>query len=52
MARRPRPDGPQHLLALVRSAVPPVHPAGRPFIAAGLAIAAVGHRYRWLRGTG
>lgn len=52
MARRPRPDGPQHLLALVRSTVPPVHPAGFPFIAAGLATAAVGHNRRWLRRAG
>ena len=40
------------MLALVRSAIPPVHPAGRPFIAGGLAIAAVGRNYRWLRRTG
>ena len=40
------------MLALVRSAVPPVHPAGRPFIAGGLAIAAVGRNHRWLRRTG
>lgn len=48
MARRPRTIGPtasdpgfspQHALELVRSAVPPVHPAGRPFIGAGLALA-------------
>jgi phosphatidylserine decarboxylase len=40
------------VLELVRSAVPPIHPAGRPFIAAGLAVAAVGHDHRWLRRTG
>jgi phosphatidylserine decarboxylase len=40
------------MLELVRSSVPPIHPAGRPFIAAGLAVAAVGHRSRWLRRTG
>jgi len=39
VARRPPPADPQHLLELVRSTVPPVHPAGRPFISAGLAIA-------------
>jgi phosphatidylserine decarboxylase len=40
------------MLELVRSAVPPIHPAGRPFIAAGLAVAAVGRDHRWLRRTG
>jgi phosphatidylserine decarboxylase len=40
------------MLELVRSSVPPIHPAGRPFIAAGLAVAAVGYRSRWLRRTG
>lgn len=52
MARRPRPEGPQHLLALVRSTVPPVHPAGLPFIGAGLATAALGRNHRWLRSAG
>ena len=60
MARRPPPADPQHLLELVRSTVPPVHPAGRPFISAGLAIAAAGalgqavtgRNYRWLRRVG
>jgi phosphatidylserine decarboxylase len=41
---------------LVRSTVPPVHPAGLPFISAGLAAAlagaAAGRRYRWLRRGG
>jgi len=36
----------------VRSAVPPVHPAGRPFIAAGLGIAMAGRNHRWLRRAG
>jgi phosphatidylserine decarboxylase len=40
------------VLELVRSAVPPIHPAGRPFIATGLAVAAVGHDHRWLRRAG
>jgi len=40
------------MLELVRSTVPPIHPAGRPFIAAGLAVGAVGCRYRWLRRAG
>jgi len=55
MARRPDDtmrSGPQRLLALVRSSVPPIHPAGWPFIAAGLAVAGAGHRHRWLRRTG
>lgn len=55
MARRPDlPDqsGPQRLAALVRTAVPPVHPAGYPFIAAGLALAGVGRRNHWVRGLG
>lgn len=65
MARRPRTVGPtaedpafspQHALELVRSAVPPVHPAGRPFVAAGLAVtvagALAGRNHRWLRRAG
>ncbi len=60
MARRPPPADPQHILELVRSTVPPVHPAGRPFISAGLAIASAGilgqavtgRNYRWLRRAG
>lgn len=55
MARRPdleTQSGPQRLVALVRSSVPPVHPAGFPFIAAGLAVAALGRKRPWLRGVG
>lgn len=58
MARRPRTEdddqksGPERLLTLARSAVPPVHPAGFPFIAAGLAVAALGRRHPWLRRVG
>lgn len=61
MARRPRTIGPsasdpgfspQHTLELVRSAIPPVHPAGRPFVGAGLALALAGRRHRWLRRAG
>jgi phosphatidylserine decarboxylase len=40
------------MLELVRSSVPPIHPAGVPFISAGLAVAAVGYRSRWLRRAG
>lgn len=39
-------------MELVRSAIPPVHPAGRPFIAAGLGLALAGRNHRWLRRTG
>jgi len=61
VARRPRTVGPtaedpafspQHAYELVRSAVPPVHPAGRPFVAAGLGMALVGRNHRWLRRAG
>jgi phosphatidylserine decarboxylase len=58
VARRPRPaddslkSGPQRLVALVRSTVPPVHPAGLPFIGAALAVALAGRRSRWLRRAG
>ena len=37
---------------MVRSTIPPVHPAGRPFIAAGLALAFAGRNSRWLRRAG
>jgi phosphatidylserine decarboxylase len=40
------------LLDLVRSTIPPVHPAGLPFVSAGLGLAAAGRRRRWLRYTG
>ena len=40
------------MLELVRSTVPPVHPAGVPFVAAGLVVAAAGRHYRWLRRAG
>lgn len=55
MARRPDDplqSGPQRLAALVRSAVPPVHPAGLPFIAAGMTVAALGRNHRWVRRAG
>jgi phosphatidylserine decarboxylase len=53
-------QGPAHLLALVRSSIPPIHPAGRPFISAGLAVASAGavgqavtgRNLRWLRRFG
>jgi len=40
------------LVDLVRSTVPPVHPAGLPFIAGGLGLAAAGRRHRWVRTAG
>jgi phosphatidylserine decarboxylase len=58
VARRPRSAGenltfgPQRLLSLLRTTVPPVHPAGLPFISAGLGVALAGRRYRWLRRAG
>jgi phosphatidylserine decarboxylase len=55
MARRPDTElqsGPQRLAALVRTSVPPVHPAGFPFIAAGVAAAALGRKHRWMRSAG
>jgi phosphatidylserine decarboxylase len=39
-------------VSLVRSTVPPVHPAGLPFIAGALGVAVAGRRYRWLRRAG
>ncbi|OBK15062.1 phosphatidylserine decarboxylase [Mycobacterium asiaticum] len=36
----------------MRSTIPPVHPAGIPFVSAGLAVAAVGYRRRWVRRAG
>lgn len=53
VAKRPgSSQSPAHLIELVRSTVPPVHPSGLPFIGAGLALATVGYRHRWLRRTG
>jgi phosphatidylserine decarboxylase len=39
-------------VSLLRSTVPPVHPAGLPFISAGLGLALIGRRHRWARRTG
>jgi phosphatidylserine decarboxylase len=64
VARRPRHSAeegpsyqgptisPRHILQLVRETVPPVHPAGLPFISAGLALALLGRNHRWPRRTG
>jgi phosphatidylserine decarboxylase len=40
------------VLELIRSTVPPLHPAGRPFVAAGLGVALAGRHHRWLRRAG
>lgn len=40
------------LVDLVRSTVPPVHPAGLPFIAGGLGLAAAGRHHRLVRAAG
>jgi phosphatidylserine decarboxylase len=53
MARRPDiQSGPARFAALVRTSVPPMHPAGLPFVGASLAVAALGYRSRWLRRVG
>jgi phosphatidylserine decarboxylase len=53
MARRPDlKSGPARFVALVRSTIPPMHPAGLPFVGVSLAVAAVGRRNRWLRRAG
>ncbi|WNG88286.1 phosphatidylserine decarboxylase [Mycobacterium sp. ITM-2016-00317] len=53
MARRPDlQTGPARLAALVRTTVPPMHPAGLPFVGASLAVALAGRRTRWLRNAG
>ena len=55
MARRPEDElksAPQRLAALVRSTVPPIHPAGIPFIAASVAVAALGRNHPWIRNVG
>ncbi|MGV9826934.1 phosphatidylserine decarboxylase [Gordonia sp. NPDC003429] len=61
MARRPRPDAPAgaaaaasgafdpaHVVALIRETVPPIHPAGLPFVAGASAVALAGRRHRWI----
>ncbi|MFC4375942.1 phosphatidylserine decarboxylase [Nocardia halotolerans] len=58
MARRPTPPGTPdttgvgHVVDLVRAAVPPLHPAGLPFVAAPLALAVIGGRNKWVRRAG
>jgi phosphatidylserine decarboxylase len=53
MARRPDlRSGPARLVALAKTTIPPMHPAGLPFVGASLAVAAAGRRNRWLRRVG
>jgi len=58
MARRPHLPADDsdseaaRLLELIRSTVPPVHPAGLPFVGAGLALAAAGRKHRCVRTAG
>jgi phosphatidylserine decarboxylase len=53
MARRPDlRSGPARLVALAKTTIPPMHPAGLPFVGASLAVAAAGRRHRWLRRAG
>ena len=53
MARRPDlKSSPERLAALVRTTIPPMHPAGLPFVGASLALAALGRNRPWLRRTG
>ncbi|PXX65162.1 phosphatidylserine decarboxylase [Nocardia tenerifensis] len=58
MARRPTPPGtPErtgvgHVADLVRHAIPPLHPAGLPFVAAPLAVAVLGGKRKWVRRAG
>ncbi|MFT4044278.1 MAG: phosphatidylserine decarboxylase [Gordonia sp. (in: high G+C Gram-positive bacteria)] len=59
MARRPRPDAPAerpipagfdvaHVASLVRENIPPIHPAGLPFVAGASALALAARRHRLL----
>ncbi len=48
----PPTSGVAHIADLVRKAVPPLHPAGLPFVAAPLAVAALGRNRKWVRRAG
>ena len=54
MARDPRIWGGTlaHLAQSARATLPPIHPAGRGFIALGLSVALLGHHHRVLRRLG
>ena len=45
-------SGPQRLLALVQTSIPPIHRGGLPFVSAGLAVAVLGRNHRWVRRVG
>ncbi|MEU2006128.1 phosphatidylserine decarboxylase [Rhodococcus sp. NPDC019627] len=55
MARKPRPPGTAqtsgigHFVDLARGAVPPLHPAGLPFVLAPLGVALLGRNRKWVR---
>ena len=52
MARRPSSQvaaRPQHLWALVKGSLPPMHAAGRPFVAGALTFGLLGWRHGWSR---
>jgi phosphatidylserine decarboxylase len=57
VARRPEPmgtpprSGVGHIVDLVRASIPPLHPDGIPFVAAPLAIAALGRKHPFVRRT-
>ena len=42
---------PQHVWGLVKDVVPPMHAAGRPFVAGALTLGMFGWRYGWARRT-
>ncbi|MBJ8339651.1 phosphatidylserine decarboxylase [Antrihabitans sp. YC3-6] len=58
MARRPTPIGTppetgiNHFVELIRSTIPPLHPAGLPFVVGPLAVAGLGRKHRWVRNAG
>jgi phosphatidylserine decarboxylase len=58
VARKPSPAGEPptsgiaHVVDLVRHVIPPLHPGGVPFVAAPLAVAALGRRHKWVRRAG
>lgn len=47
MAKRPSTSDASHVVELIRSQIPPMHPAGLPFVGASLALAAAGRKHRW-----
>jgi phosphatidylserine decarboxylase len=47
----PQPTGLAHVVDLVKTTIPPLHPAGLPFVLAPLGVAVLGRRRRWVRNT-